>query len=195
MEVQQPERVIAHAGRLGRWKRPTDEGVYLRYPHRYLSDRRVFGHRRRVPGGAVLIDASGSMHLSAAHVDRIVAAAPGAHVLGYAASLERGVLRVLARDGRRVAPEDCDFSGVGTSNVIDLPALEYLARLRVQPRLWISDGLVTGIGDRTGPENLRQVLSLTESKGIRRLATLDEAIALLDQLSGRDNSATIASSE
>lgn len=186
MDVQEPERVIAHAGRLGRWKRPTEEGVYLRYPHRYLSDRRVFAHRRRVPGGGVLIDASGSMHLSAGDVDRVVAAAPGAHVLGYAASTHRGVLRVLVRDGRRVAPEDCDFSAVGTSNVIDLPALEYLARLRVQPKLWVSDGLVTGIGDRTGSENLRQVHSLTESKGIRRLASLDEAVALLNRLSRRE---------
>jgi hypothetical protein len=189
MDVEEPERVIAHPGRMGRWSRPAEEGLHLRYPHRYASDRRVFGRRRRVQGGGVLIDVSGSMQLSAADVDRIVAAAPGAYVLGYAASSSRGVLRVLARDGRRVAPEHCDFSRVGTCNVIDLPALEYLVRLRVEPRLWVSDGMATGIGDNSGPENLRQVQELTELAGIRRLATVNEAIALLDCLSHHETRA------
>ncbi|HKB15187.1 MAG TPA: hypothetical protein VKF62_03935, partial [Planctomycetota bacterium] len=136
----------------GRMRRAAEEGLEFRFPHRLLLDRRVFARRRRLLGGSVLVDASASMKLEPKDLLAIVAAAPGAEVACYEGTAEGwGVVRVLARDGRRVADSLVDPPLGKGANVIDGPALRWLATRR-RPRIWVSDGHVRGVGDRAAVE-------------------------------------------
>ena len=134
----------------GRRMRTAEEDTEFRHFYRLFGDRRVFARplRNRAPaGGTVLIDVSGSMALTAVHIDGIIAAVQAATLVAmYSGSGDRGELRVVVRNGRRAAPRDLEPYGGG--NIVDLPALEWLAR-QPAPRVWISDGYVTGCGDIT----------------------------------------------
>ena len=152
LEIEEPPRISSFSGRLGRRWRAAQEGTRIRAPHRILTDDRVFGKKRWAQGGSVLIDASGSMSLSVKDLWAIVENAPGATVAVYAGQDSRGLLRILARNGRIVPREACHHDHLGSMNVVDGPALRWLAR-QSRPRLWISDGRVTGIADRTNEWN------------------------------------------
>ncbi|MCZ6784109.1 MAG: hypothetical protein O7G30_12455 [Proteobacteria bacterium] len=172
--------VAARGGR--RWK-PADEGTDLRFLHRYAVDQRVF--RRRVHrgkgGGSVLIDASGSMSLDAADIDRIIAGAPSATLVAlYSGTGDRGELRVVVREGRRAGVEALTPPGAG--NIVDLPALEWLAR-QPAPRVWISDGGVTGCDDRSSDTVSRGCKSVCRRAGIVRVRSAEQAAMVL---AGRD---------
>jgi hypothetical protein len=131
-----------------RRKRAVAEGVDIRYFHRFVEGQRVFARTiRRKPerGGAVLIDVSGSMCLGTADIERIIADTPAGTVVAiYSGRADTGELRIVARDGYRASARD--LAPYGSSNVVDLPALKWLAK-QPGPRLWISDGLVTGSAD------------------------------------------------
>jgi hypothetical protein len=90
------------------------------------------------------------MSLSAEEVVRMLDATPAATVALYASlhdSLSEGRLVIGASHGR--IAQFCDLSAwFGKGNVVDIPALEWLCRQR-QPRTWITDGGVTGVGDKT----------------------------------------------
>ena len=66
----------------------------------------------------------------------------------------------------------------GRGNIIDEPALEWLAH-QGGPRLWISDGGVTGVGDTTSAALQRRCKEIVERAGIRRVKTVAEAAAFL----------------
>ncbi len=123
------------------------EGILLRYPERYLIDRAVFCRSKRSSpgGGTVLIDTSGSMRLTAPQLDTIVRESPsGVTVAIYSGSGSRGELRIVARGGMRAGKKDLKPHGSG--NIVDAPALEWLAT-QPAPRVWMSDGGVTGVDD------------------------------------------------
>lgn len=71
------------------------------------------------------------------------------------------------------------MADVGPHNVIDLPALRWLADQPTRPRIWVSDMGVTGIGDQTGTENLKQVKALLAYSKICRVANVHEAVEML----------------
>ncbi len=151
--IEEPARTLPVPGAsCRRMRRAVEEGLDFRFPHRLLVDRRVFARRVRLRGGTVLVDASASMGLKPKDLLAIVAAAPGAEVACYEGAAEGwGVVRILARAGRRVAdPLVAPPLGKG-ANVIDGPALRWLAT-RPRPRIWVSDGHVRGIGDRASNE-------------------------------------------
>src|SRR5947209_8372180 len=85
------------------------------------------GDGRRAPGGSVLIDASGSMGLDVGDIWEIVELVAGATVAAYAGDGREGTLRILARGGRGVCQGDC-AADLGSGNIIDGPALRWLAR-------------------------------------------------------------------
>jgi hypothetical protein len=153
MCIEEPERPLTVGPLRKGASTATDHGTCLRNPHRLALDGRVFASRRRHRGGALLIDWSGSMDLADADVERILALAPICTVAAYSAESDGGVLKILAREGRRVRPADITRPS-GPSNVIDGPALEWLTR-QAGPRVWLSDGGVTGLGDVQGTENQR----------------------------------------
>ena len=150
----------------------------MRWIHRYPIDGRIFRRPCRRTGGSVLVDTSGSMSLDAGGVDRILRDAPSATLVAmYSGRGSEGELRIVARDGRRASTEDLE--PFGKSNVVDMPALESLARQRT-PRIWISDGHVTGIGDRSSRTITRRCRTLCRRARIRRVRTVEEAAQRLE---------------
>lgn len=178
--VEEPPRLLAcRRGRSVRALRLTEEGVGLVRPDRLLVDGRCFGRRQRVPGGSVLIDASTSMRLATRDLLAIVDAAPGALVACYDGhSTGWGIVRVLARDGFRV--DDAMVAGpTGQgANVVDGPALEWLAE-QPEPRVWVSDGEVRGVGDWSAPELYEDALRICRRASITRVGSATEARAVL----------------
>lgn len=187
--VEEPLRSLgfAPARRMPGPYRCTDEGSLLRAPHRWATDRRVFARRVRLPGGSVLVDASGSMSPTPEGLLHIVEAAAGALVACYNGSAEGwGVIRVLARDGRRVADRLVAPPLDSCGNVIDGPALRWLAS-KPAPRIWVSDGGVTGVGDNSSRELRREAEEICRRAKIRRVAEMAEAAELLRGASSRSH--------
>jgi hypothetical protein len=172
-----PLSVPLRPGRGGRSWRSSAEGSVMRYLSRWPVDGRVFRRRARRGGGTLLVDTSGSMSLDVADLDRLLLSTPhGMRVAIYSGSGDVGELRIVADGVRRAAVEH--LARFGSGNVVDLPALEWLARQPL-PRLWVSDGGVTGIGDRGSLALKERCAALCRRARIRRVAKLDEAAALL----------------
>lgn len=125
-----------------RTRRATDTGAVPRNWHRLPLDGSVFTRKVKRPGGGtVLLDQSGSMGLDPSEVLDLMAAFPGVTIGTYAGTNSRGELRIIARNGRRASEEDCYHPW--EKNVVDGPALDWLLD-QPGPRVWISDGYVTG---------------------------------------------------
>lgn len=129
------------AGMRSRKSRAFDEGSVPRNWHRYCTDSKVFGKkiRRKNDSGTILIDLSGSMHLSTEEVISILERWPGVLIATYSGADMRGELRVIARNGMRA--DDSIIAWTKGGNEVDGPALEWLAKEK-EPRVWISDGFV-----------------------------------------------------
>ena len=127
----------------------TDIGTCPSDVSRILTDQRVFRESRPTIKGSVLIDASGSMNLSHQEIYKICAEIPGAIIgvyTGYSHS-KSGKLIVAAINGRILEPARLAKEREGTgANVVDGPALEWLSS-QPRPRVWVSDGHVTGVGE------------------------------------------------
>ncbi len=175
-EIQQPPLTIRMTTRSPWRSRATDEGAILRSPHRLPVDGRIFRRRQRVPGGTVLVDGSGSMSLDRDAVIGIVAAAPAAMVARYDGDPGKGfgVIRILARGSHRVPDDVLASPCCGIGNVIDGPALRWLAE-RPAPRVWVSDGNVTGVGDRGHDRLTEESRAICAAAGIVRVANAAEA--------------------
>jgi len=89
---------------------------------------------------------------------------------------DRGELRVVVRDGRRAAPRDLEPYGGG--NIVDLPALKWLAR-QAAPRVWISDGHVTGCGDISTAAIEKRCKEICAEAGIVRVPDAAGAVKAL----------------
>ena len=185
LKFDHPSRSHRVAGYLGKRNRATDEGSYPRQLHRLLIDGKIFRHTRRGKGGSVLIDASGSMQLDNEAIQKILNAAPGCVVAVYSGNTHDGVLRVLAQDGRQV---DKQFIGApaGGSNVVDGPALQWLSK-QAKPRIWVSDGQVTGVHDRMSAINTLECVGLTRRHQIAQEKDMGKAVKLLARM-GRPRS-------
>jgi hypothetical protein len=118
------------------------------------------------------------MSLASEDVEKLVRGAGGAAVVAiYSGCADEGELRIVARGDRRVESEF--FEPFGSGNIVDLPALEWLAK-QPAPRLWVSDGCVTGVGDEGCHKILEACLAVRKRARIRRFETPKEAIAMLD---------------
>ena len=79
----------------------------------------------------------------------------------------------MAEDGRVIAPELVVPPCAG-GNIVDGPALEWLAT-QAEPRIWISDGAVTGINDVDYAALSAEAMRVQMSGRILRLDNLAEA--------------------
>ena len=105
LSIEEPPRsAVAKLARMRTVRRPADEGTQIRRLDRLLVDGRVFAAKRRLVGGTVLIDASGSMGWSQEDILRCVEAAPAATIAVYSGRNKEGILRVVAKDGRMIVP-------------------------------------------------------------------------------------------
>jgi hypothetical protein len=180
LKMDTPPRNHRVAGYLGRRNRSTDEGSYPRQLYRQLIDGKVFRQVRRGRGGAVLIDASGSMSLGNEDIAKILNAAPGCTVAVYSGNSHDGVLRVLAQGGRQVDPQHIG-APAGGCNVIDGPALQWLSKQQ-KPRIWVSDGQVTGCNDRMSAVNSLECVAVTRRHQIAQEKDMNAAVKLLSRM-------------
>jgi|CXWL01.1.fsa_nt_gi hypothetical protein len=170
----------------GRTQRADERGAALRFPHRYLLDRRMFGRIVRVAPaeGTLLIDASASMALTPGDISDITRSSPAlvAVYSGLRAAdgfMEEGYLRIVARDGHMTAPDQILSPGHGGGNVVDGAALRWLSEQRA-PRVWYSDGHMTGRGDFPASASLIQDADqVRRSSAIQHCRTLDAVRAAL----------------
>lgn len=161
---------------------PAAQGRRAVRPARLVTDpaRRCFERRAARAGGVVVVDQSGSMALDEGDLERLVALAPGAFVLGYShAPGSVGVPNawVLADRGRvatRVRP-----GNVG--NGVDGPALRHaLARRRAgEPVVWVCDGQVTDSGDHADPDLAAECAQLVLRHGVAMVPTVAGALETL----------------
>ncbi len=165
---------------LTRRTRLATEGTLLRSLDRFFTDQRVFARPARkitTGGGSVLIDVSGSMSLSADDVEQIIAAAPDATLVAiYSGRRDHGELRVVVKNGYRAAP--ADLAPYGSGNIVDLPALQWLAKQH-GPRIWISDGKVTGRDDTPTTAITTRCKQICKEAGIIRVGDAGEAAKAL----------------
>jgi hypothetical protein len=148
-EVRRPDLTRTVRPRRPVGRRFSDVGVIPTAIHRLTTDGSVFGVKRRVKGGTVLCDASGSMHYSDADIERLLTEAPGSTIAFYSARGAwdpTGRIVIGAQAGKACTVEEVKRNLPGQDNLIDGPALRWLAR-QPGPRFWITDGGVGGMSD------------------------------------------------
>lgn len=157
-------------------KRATDSGVKITRLDRILSDGKVFTMKRKIPGGTIVIDGSGSMHLKRSQIKSILLNAPHATVAIYSGGARgpRGMLRILAKNGR-MASEQFIAQPDGGGNVVDGPALRWLCT-QEEPRVWVSDGGVCGIDGGLHLRGMEECDALVKVGGITQLPHVKEAL-------------------
>ena len=180
MEILDFPRSIRHTGAMRKkMRRAMDEGVFLKHPHRWCSDKRVFGAKRKVEGGTVVIDASGSMRLDREEVDRLLTFAPECMIAVYSANQAGGTLRIIAKGGKRT--DKIPLKGFGAGNVIDGPVLEWLNKQK-HPRIWVCDGGVTGLNDVSASANTLECLNLCVEGKVFMAPNAEKGAVLLQNL-------------
>lgn len=143
----------------------------FRYPHRALlpiSDGRAWHHRVSGLGGTVLIDGSRSMSLTLEQLLEMLKKHPLATVAVYHSTngCQSGETVIIAL-GNRYDPA-CGGFGDGHTweggNVVDGPALRWLSK-QERPRVWVSDGGITGRDDRLANSAMITDCVLTLARG------------------------------
>jgi hypothetical protein len=177
MTLDQPTRKRPRKKKaVAKKNRSADEGVVPRNMHRVCTDGRIFSYKRKQPGGAVMIDGSGSMHITAEQVRELVELAPQALVAIYSGNNNDGVLRVLAKDGLMVEDEFI-CRPAGCNNSVDGPALEWMVKQKQTPMVWVSDGEVTGDENTGFNAQLKfECQTLCRKKRITQVKSVTEAI-------------------
>jgi hypothetical protein len=160
-------------------------GTDIRYPERLLTDphRRIFGRKKPLDGGIILIDVSGSMSLQEKDIQDILDTAPGALIMAYShkpSSTGIPNLFILADRGKQVASlSDVKYKNIG--NGVDGPALKYaISRRRStkEPIIWVCDGSVTDSNDNGSQELNIQCAKLVVNNRIVTVPNVDGAIEM-----------------
>ena len=175
MVTHQPPLTVNLQGRLkgGRAYRPADFGYNPKYINRYCVDKKIFKQKQTQLGGTILIDASGSMSFDGKDILEIMQLLPAVTIAMYNGTGDKGNLRIIAKNGKRVTEEYLErHSGYG--NIVDGPALEWLG---TQParRLWVSDMHVFGAhGDTAGFNLMADVNKTVRKYNIINLKNIEE---------------------
>ena len=195
MSVEMPPLKEIHKAGMAKKRFASDVGDRIRKIHRYATDGKIFSHKRRVLGGSCLIDCSGSMGLNHQDILEIIEMAPASRIAIYSGTYQGnlakkesyknpkcpdehrlggcyGLLKIIAKDGRIVSKEECKFPDAFGNNIVDGPALKWLARQPL-PRYWVSDGHVTGCCESTNPLLYFQIRSIMRKNYILRFENLD----------------------
>lgn len=168
MRIQEPELVSDYQiKRRLRKLVATETGVAPGRLERILQDERVFYDLRRVKCGTVLIDASGSMGVTPEDVYKLVLDAPAVTVAYYSGDYGGGDLVIVAKDGKLADKEAFEKWHHG-GNIVDGPALMWLSAQK-GPRIWVSDGQVTGVSDASHANLREQALKICIGAKISRI--------------------------
>lgn len=188
MEIAKPDLTRNHKSRVKRLGAPSTDGVFPAHLARWYVDRAVLSRVGRRPGGTLLIDISGSMSLTQEQLEEIITSVPAINIAAYSGSYDgTGRLTILAVRGRLVA-QDSNWRGHHEGlNVIDGPALAWLAR-QPGPRIWLCDGVVTapswtpsgrGHSEIQTKAAYEDALRLARVGNIRRTESYKQAIAAM----------------
>jgi hypothetical protein len=142
LEIVRPDLpILLHGKDLSRVWRSAEVGDSIRRPHRWVTDKRIFGRKTKDKGGTLLIDASGSMGISRDDIEMMCHLIPAGTIATYAGEGKVGELHIIAKKGRMVN-EHTDIRPEYGGNIVDGPALEWLGKQQ-RPRIWVSDGGVS----------------------------------------------------
>ena len=157
--------------------RTAEEGTVLRAPWRVTTDGSIFRKLTVAKTGSILVDASGSMRLLPDEIQEAIRHMPAGIIAAYGSDgRKKGALRILGQRGAVANNPAAYFFGGG--NVIDGPALRWLST-QPMPRIWVSDGIVTGIGDVAKRSLTADAQAICFHAGIKRARTLEIAIRSL----------------
>lgn len=162
-------------------RHPAEEGTYIRQPWRIHTDRMIFRRDRKKRGGSVLIDTSGSMSLDPSQILDMVMSAPALVVAVYAGDSTSGVLRIVVKNSRKVDDSLIRCPSAG-NNTIDGPALRDWLAKQPQPRVWVSDGQVTGVGDQSATNLREEAAVICETNSIIRVNNMEKAKRLFKRI-------------
>jgi hypothetical protein len=141
-------------------------------------DGKAWAIKRKLAGGTILIDGSGSMSIDPDQLKLILQMAPLAQIAIYSGNgssiAAYGTLWVLARN-RRYTSKLPELHG---GNVVDGPALRWLLNQKM-PRVWICDGLVTGAGDTPAPNLTIEAFRLAKTGGVHQFHSLSSYLEFL----------------
>lgn len=181
MEIHTPSCTVNLSNKLrqGYTNVPKDYGQTPNKLQRYCVDKKVFSRKQKVYGGTVLIDASGSMNFDGQDILDVMSEVPAVTIAMYNGYSNDGILRIIARNGRRVN-DDYLYKHSGYGNVVDLPALEWLGKQEPK-RIWVSDMQVVA-SNGTSKEALRQCVDAMNKYNIMRLADIKEVKQFAKQL-------------
>jgi len=165
MEIETPPLTVRHRVAGGRRFTPSATGVAPRNWGRLVTGQ-VFSRpaKSRTTPDAVLIDQSGSMHWDSAKLHELVGRMPVGVIAGYCGDGGRGVLKILARDGRMV--EESEVEPYTAGNEIDGPALRWLAKQKGR-KVWVSDQAVCSSRSHDDGALLRDCNSIRAAAGIK----------------------------
>lgn len=179
-DLKKPKHVD---GKLGRRRIKTNIGRNPRHLSRLLTDpeKRVFDRSTRGRGGVVLIDQSGSMHLSDSDIWDIIEAAPGCVIIGYShrAGSDNLPNAWVIADRGRVAEKVPSGNG---GNGVDGPAIRFAVahRRKGEPLIWVCDGMVTdGASDRWFANLNDECAELVVKHGIHSVEDVSGAVSAL----------------
>ena len=174
-------------------RKPSMVGSF-RYPLRALIpafDGAAFGLRRKVKGGTLLVDVSGSMSLSETDIMALIEQRPAMTIALYGGGTPRGARRgdsmgslvIVANNGRYAKGMDREHYnengsfrakyGLHGSNLCDGPALDWLS-LQKAPRFWIGDGAVTGIYEVNDPVLAAHCAVIVKRAKITQFFTIED---------------------
>ena len=126
----------------------------------------LFTRNRPQHGGALLIDASGSMDIDDATLSAVCECSPAASIAYYNSggkwcpATANGVLFLYADNGKRA---DLPESSTGGGNAVDLPALRWLLR-QSGPRVLVTDRGFCG-GNDGESDKAHMLLAMAERSG------------------------------
>mgnify|MGYP001165528551 FL=1 len=175
MTIHEPPLTVNLQARLkgSRAYRPMDYGYNPKYINRYCIDKKIFKQKQNVKGGTILIDASGSMRFNGDDILEIMNMLPAVNIAMYNGYTSDGDLRIIAKNGKRVDDNYLDKHS-GGGNVVDGPALEWLATMPAR-RIWVSDMKVFGgSGDTAGANLLRDCYNICTKNKIINLKDIEE---------------------
>jgi hypothetical protein len=138
-------------------RRSSDTGVVPKKMYRLTTDRKVFNVKSTTLGGSLMIDFSGSMSWNEQDVREVIDLLPAANIAGYTGYGYKiddcdGMIEIIAKDGK-LNTKAIDNLYEHGYNSVDLQALKWLAE-QPEPRIWISDQQVVGVGSDGSSKNL-----------------------------------------
>ncbi len=178
MEIHTPPLSVNLQARLknSRAYRPSDFGYNPKYINRWCVDKKIFKQKLNVKGGTILIDASGSMDFSGEDILEIMKLLPAVNIAMYNGSYNHGDLRIIAKNGMRVNDTYLEKHS-GRGNVVDGPALEWLATMPAR-RIWVSDmhvfGAEGGGGSSAGYNLIKECYDICTKHKIINLKDVEE---------------------